>query len=78
MNPTMQIGRYTLQLLSVALIKRRTGWRASLKPGYDVLLNDGRSIHFTEAEKQQYDQALERHQQVMRLHGMCKSLGLRA
>ena len=78
MNPTKQIGRYSLPLLSVVAIKQRSGLRAWLKKGYDVTLNTGHTIHFTEVEKQQYDQAIEKHNKVRELFGMCRSLGLRA
>ena len=78
MDLVKQIGRYSLPLLSVVIIKQRSGWRAWLKKGYDVTLNTGRTIHFTEEEKQQYEQALEKHHMVRELFGMCRSLGLRA
>ncbi len=78
MNPTKQIGRYMLPLLNVTAINQRTGWRAWFKSGYDVLLTNGHVLHFTEAEKQQYDEALAEHELIMQVWGMCKSAGLRA
>jgi len=78
MNPTKQIGRYMLPLLNVVAISQRTGWRAWLTPGYDILLTNGHKIHFTEEEKKAYDTALEEHELVMQVWGMCKSAGLRA
>jgi len=78
MNPMKQIGRYMLPLLNVVAINHRTGWRAWFRSGYDVLLINGHKIHFTEAEKQQYDTALKEHELVMQVWGMCKSAGLRA
>jgi hypothetical protein len=77
MNPTKQIGRYSLPLLSVVAIKQRSGWRAWLKKGYDVTLSINRVIHFTEEEKRQYDQAVEKHNKVRDLYGMCRTLGFR-
>lgn len=78
MNPTKQIGRYILPILNITAIGRRTGWRGWFKPGYDALLTNGYKIHFTEAEKQQYDEAIEEHALIMQVWGMCKSAGLRA
>lgn len=45
---------------------------------YDVIMNNGQKLRFTEAEKQQYDQACEEHALIMQVYGMCKSAGLRA
>jgi hypothetical protein len=67
-----------LPILNVTSITRRSGWRAWFKPGYDVYLNNGHVVHFTEQEKQEYDTALEDHSIVMQVWGMCKSAGLRA
>ena len=77
MNVVKKIGRYSLPLESVITIKQRSGLKAWFKKGYDVTLNTGRTIHFTEAEKQEYDQALEKHNKVRELFGMCRTLGFR-
>jgi hypothetical protein len=77
MNPRKRIGRYELPILDVIAIERRTGWRAWLKKGYSALLSNGRRIHFTEEEKKQFEAAIELHNKVIVVHGMCKSLGLR-
>jgi hypothetical protein len=78
MNTTKRIGRYMLPILSVVAIKQRSGLRACLKKGYDVILYNGHRIHFTEEEKQQYEQAIKKHNQVKMLFGMCLSSGLKA
>jgi hypothetical protein len=78
MNPVKEIGRYQIPILSVLAIKKRSGWRAWLKPGYDVMLNNGAVFHFTEEEKEALDKAVEEHAVIMQVWGMCKSAGLRA
>jgi hypothetical protein len=77
MNPTKQIGRYILPILSVVAIEQRAGLRAWWKKGYDVTLTNRHVIHFTEEEKRQYDQAIEKHSKVIQLNGMCRTLGWR-
>ena len=85
MSPICAIGRYQLPILSVvAIIKRQeTGWRGLLvrlklaKPGYDAVLTNGHFLHFTEIEKQLYDEAMESHAITMQVYGMCRGLGLR-
>lgn len=90
MNPVKQIGRYQLPLLSVTAIRRRTGWRVWLinwliekfdllyEPDiYDVILNNGRVICFTGAEKDQYDTALEWHAVTLQWYGAARGQGLR-
>lgn len=80
MNPVKQIGRYQLPILNVVGIAERTGWRVKFrlrKSGYDVLLTNGHTIHFTEAEKQQYDEAIEDHAVISQVYGMCRGVGLR-
>lgn len=85
MNPVYEIGRYQLPLLSVIAIRQRrfNGWRKILlwlrlsRPGYDVLLNNGDKIHFTEEEKQKYDEAMEWHDITLQWYGSARGLGLR-
>lgn len=80
-----EIGRYDLPLGSVIGIKRRqfNNWRKILlwlklsQPGYDVLLNNGDRIHFTEEEKRQYDEAMAWHVVTRQVYGACVGLGLR-
>jgi hypothetical protein len=78
MNPAKEIGRYQIPILSVIGIKRRTGLAGWWRPGYDVWLANGRKIHFTEEEKGLLDAALDEHDLVMQIYGMCQSAGLRA
>jgi len=82
MNPIKQIGRYRLPILNVVAIKKRdtSGWRRFafwITPGYDAMLSDGHSIHFTEEEKQKFDEEMELHEAVMQVYGMCRGMGLR-
>jgi len=82
-NPVKQIGRYELPILNVVAIKRRdrSGLRRLafwMRPGYDVELNSGASIHFTEEEKAAFDKAMDEHELVMQVYGMCRGMGLRA
>lgn len=90
MNPVKTIGRYQLPLLSVIAIRRRTGWRLRLinwlierfnlmyEPDvYDALLSNGMALQFTEAEKAQYDEALEWHALTCEWYGAARGLGLR-
>lgn len=90
MNPVKTIGRYQLPLLSVIAIRRRRGWRPWLinwlierfnleyQPNvYDVLLSNGHTLRFTEAEKEQYDTAIEWHALTCEWYGAARGLGLR-
>jgi hypothetical protein len=90
MNPVQQIGRYSLPLLSVVAIRRRRGWRLWLikrfverfnllyEPNvYDVLLNNGHTLRFTETEKEKYGEALEWHSITMQWYGAARGVGLR-
>lgn len=45
--------------------------------GYDVLLSNGQTIHFTTEEKAQYDEAMGWHAVTLQWYGMAKGLGLR-
>lgn len=73
MNPVKQIGRYKLPILNVVAIKKR-----KIFPGYTVYLNNGTKINFTPGEKDAYDKALEEHEIVMQVYGMCRGMGLRS
>lgn len=90
MNPVKRIGRHQLPLFSVVAIRRRTGWRVWLvnwliekfnlayQPNvYDVLLSNGHTIQFTEAEKRQYDEQLGWHAVTLEWYGAARGLGLR-
>lgn len=82
MNFTQRIGRYMLPLASVVAIKERniSGWRKLLfwrKPGYDALLSNGHTIHFTEEEKARYDEALGWHAVTLEWYGAARGMGLR-
>jgi hypothetical protein len=86
MNPVKQIGRYKLPILNVVAIKERnTTWlhRAlailNLRPfePYVAQLTNGARIHFTIEEKEAYDKALEEHELVLQVYGMCRGMGLR-
>jgi len=76
MNPVKQIGRYKLPILNIIAIKKRSPY-SFWKRGYDVLLNNGQKIHFTDQEKDEYDKALDEHELVLQVYGMCKGMGLR-
>jgi len=81
-NPIKQIGRYELPILNVVAIRARnkTGWRRYafwLRSGYDALLNNGSSLHFTAEEKAQYDKEIEQHELVLQIYGACRGMGLR-
>lgn len=78
MNPVNQIGRYQIAIMSVLAVKKRSGVSGWLRPGYDVILNNGIHLHFSEDEKRQLDEARDLHKVVMQVWGMCKSAGLRA
>jgi hypothetical protein len=41
-------------------------------------LHNGRILHFTPEESRRFKEALAIHEEVIRIWGMCKSLGLRA
>jgi len=77
MNPVKQIGRYEIPILSVITVKQRTGLLSKIWPGYDVTLTNGKTLRFTEEEKQALDQARAEHEMVMQVYGMCLSAGLR-
>jgi hypothetical protein len=90
MNPISEIGRYQLPLLSVVAIRRRRSWRLWLinwliekfdllyePDAYDVLLNNGHTIRFTQAEKEKYDTDLGWHALTLQWLGAAKGLGLR-
>lgn len=77
-----QIGRYTLPVGSVQAIGKRNtkGWRKLLfwrNPGYDAILNNGRTIHFTEEEKRLYDEVMDWRAVTLEWLGACKGMGLR-
>lgn len=90
MNPVKQIGRYQLPILNVMGAQLRTGWRVRLvdwlieklelpyeRDAYNVLLNNGQVIRFTETEKQQWEAALNEHGIICQVYGMAKGIGLR-
>lgn len=79
MNPVKQIGRYSLPILNVQAIIKRPLLRLK-KPfsRYAVILTNGHTLFFTEKERQQYARELEKHAEICKIWGMCKSLGLRA
>jgi len=82
MNLIQKIGRYMLPIGSVSVIEKRNtlGWRRFLfwrKPGYDAILNSGRTIHFTEAEKTEYEDAVEWHAVTLEWYGAARGMGLR-
>lgn len=82
-NPVKQIGRYKLPILSVVAIKERdkSGWRRLAfwrRAGFDVfIVNSPEILHFTREEKEAYDKALDEHELVMQVYGMCRAQGLR-
>jgi hypothetical protein len=63
-------------LLIVALVRRhqRPAWP---DPGYDAMLATGLVIHFTAEEKRLLDEAVDEHDLVMQIYGMCRSAGLK-
>jgi hypothetical protein len=79
MNPIKQIGRYLLPLLSIVVVAKRntSGWRFWRKGGYDVLLTNGRTIHFNDEEKAAYDEAIDLHEKTLQVYGMARGAGLR-
>lgn len=79
MNPVKQIGRYKLPILNVVAIKERKWrpWSFWISSGYEVLLTNGSSVHFNKEEKEAYEKALEEHELVMQVYGMCRGMGLR-
>jgi len=67
-----EIGRYKFSILSViAIIAQDDG-------NFEFVLPHNVRFTLNADEKRQYDQALEFHNQVMQVYGMCKSAGLRA
>lgn len=72
MNPVKQIGRYKLPILNVVAIKASKKAR-----GYTVYLTSGQKIHFNQQEKDAYDKAIEEHELVLQIYGMCRGMGLR-
>ena len=74
-----RIGRYELPLASIVSLKQRTGWRSWLPftSGYDVLLTNGGTLHFNEAEKQAYDKARNLHDATAYVYGLARAHGLR-
>lgn len=66
-------------LLDVKMVETRPRLRFR-KPGspYKVVLHNGHEIFFSEEEKKAYEAELRHHADVLKVWGMCKSLGLRA
>ena len=77
MLPTIKIGRHEFVITTVASVTRRTGFRGWLRPGYDALLTNGRTLHFTEEEKIEFDNQRELHQLTMQVYGMARAAGAR-
>lgn len=85
MNPVMNIGRYQLPLLNVAAIEeiqltwlgKILLWLGLAKTGYKAILTNGHVIHFTQQEKQAYDDAKGMHDLTLQFYGMARGLGLR-
>lgn len=73
----IQIGRYQLPLASIVTLTKRTGIKSWLRDGYDVLLTNGKTIHFTAEEKAAYDAAMQLHQETLQVYGLCVARGLR-
>lgn len=65
-----------LVMLIVALVRRqpRPAWP---DPGYEVMLATGRVVRFTAEEKRLLDEALDEHDTIMHVYGICQSAGLR-
>lgn len=74
MNPIKQIGRYEIPIASVAFTKRRTGFTGWLRPGYDVTLFGGHTLHLTADEKAELDDAVQLHNETMQVMGMVSHL----
>lgn len=70
-------GLFWRRLLNRFGITDVPGWLDRLFLGYRVLLSDGHSIHFTEEEKTEYDEAMNLHAETLKIYGMCRGLGLR-
>lgn len=77
MIPTIQIGRYEFRVTDVQTCVRRTGWRAWLKPGWTAILNGGLKIHLTDEEKEQLDEEIKIHNEIIGVYGYAKTLGFR-
>ena len=62
--------------LIVATVRRepRPAWPDS---GYDAMFANGALCHFTAEEKRLFDEAIEEHEAVMHIYGVCRSAGLR-
>ena len=77
MNPVHQIGRHRLPLFNVASITTRGRlrlWRPFCP--YTVLLSNGRTLYFTKKEKQEYDDAVLGHANIVTTLGMAHAAGL--
>jgi hypothetical protein len=71
-NPVKQIGRHKLPILNVTVITARDDG-----DGYDVQLNNGSTIRFTEEEKETYEKEMEHHELVLYIYGAARGMGLR-
>lgn len=78
-----RIGRYDLPLGCIQATKEReTSWLRRIflfwrKPGYDAILNNGRTIHLTAEEKAAYDTAMDWNQVTLEWYGAMRGMGLR-
>jgi hypothetical protein len=77
MNPVHQIGRHRLPLFNIETITTRGRLRLwhPFCP-YVALLNNGRTLYFTKAEKAAYDNAIEGHAKIVYTLGMAHAAGL--
>jgi hypothetical protein len=72
-----KIGRYQLAITSIVSIEQWGGLLFYIWPRYKVLLTNGRTLYFNEAEKRRYDEALGLHQSVVYCYGVARAHGLR-
>jgi hypothetical protein len=80
--PVEQIGRYTLPLgcIQATKIRNTSGWRRLLfwiRPGFDAILDNGKTIHLTPEEKASYDTAMDWNAVTLEWYGAMRGMGLR-
>ena len=73
----VQIGKYEFRVTDVLSCTKRSGFWGWLLPGYNVILTVGIKLRLSREEKEQLDEEIAFHQEVMSAYGFAKSQGFR-